>query len=56
MTTNAFAAGAYAAIQNIGAKGAPLIAPATGTTGTNFSALLSSTLDTVGEAGRRADT
>ncbi|MDB5648405.1 flagellar hook-basal body complex protein FliE [Methylobacterium sp.] len=55
MTTNAFAAGAYAAIQNIGAKGAPKIAPAAGATGTNFSALLSSTLESVGDAGRRAD-
>ncbi|NEU10846.1 flagellar hook-basal body complex protein FliE [Methylobacterium sp. BTF04] len=56
MATNAFAAGAYAAIQNIGAKGAASkLTPATGATGTNFSSLLSSTLDTVGEAGRKAD-
>ncbi|MCJ2043933.1 flagellar hook-basal body complex protein FliE [Methylobacterium sp. J-078] len=55
MTTNAFAAGAYAAIQNIGGKGAPKIAPAGQATGSNFTSLLSSTLDSVGEAGRRAD-
>ncbi|GJD73961.1 flagellar hook-basal body complex protein FliE [Methylobacterium goesingense] len=55
MTTNAFAAGAYAAIQNIGAKGAPKLAPASQTAGSNFTSLLSSTLESVGEAGRRAD-
>ncbi|KQP85513.1 flagellar hook-basal body protein FliE [Methylobacterium sp. Leaf113] len=56
MTTNAFAAGAYSAIQNIGAKGAPKIASPTGATGSNFTSLLTSTLDSVGEAGRKADT
>ncbi|MCJ2034346.1 flagellar hook-basal body complex protein FliE [Methylobacterium sp. J-068] len=55
MTTNAFAAGAYAAIQNIGAKGAPKIAPAAGAQGSNFTSLLTSTLDSVSEAGRKAD-
>ena len=55
MTTNAFAAGAYAAIQNIGAKGALKIAPATGASDSNFTSLLTSTLDSVGEAGRKAD-
>ena len=54
MTSNAFAAGAYAAIQNIGAKGPPKIAPATGASGSNFTSLLTSTLDNVGEAGRKA--
>ena len=55
MTSNAFAAGAYAAIQNIGAKSPPKIAPATGASGSNFTSLLTSTLDNVGEAGRKAD-
>ena len=55
MTSNAFAAGAYAAIQNIDAKGRPKIAPATGASGSNFTSLLTSTLDNVGEAGRKAD-
>lgn len=55
MTSNAFAAGAYAAIQNIGAKGPPKFAPATGASGSNFTSLLTSTLDNVGEAGRKAD-
>ncbi|KQO66135.1 flagellar hook-basal body protein FliE [Methylobacterium sp. Leaf465] len=55
MTSNAFAAGAYAAIQNIGAKGSPKIAPATGASGSNFTSLLTSSLDSVGEAGRKAD-
>ena len=57
MATNAFAAGAYAAIQNIGAKGAMAkAAPVANPQGMNFGSLLSSTLDSVGEAGRRADT
>jgi flagellar hook-basal body complex protein FliE len=52
MTTNAFAAGAYAAIQNIGRS------PAAGTVGTGeggLTSLLSSALDGVSEAGKRAD-
>ncbi|TGD96561.1 flagellar hook-basal body complex protein FliE [Methylobacterium nonmethylotrophicum] len=52
MTTNAFAAGAYAAIQNMGR------APAAGLTGAGeggFTQLLTSTLDGVAEAGKRAD-
>ncbi|AWN45603.1 flagellar hook-basal body complex protein FliE [Methylobacterium terrae] len=52
MTTNAFAAGAYAAIQNIGRS------PAAGTAGAGeggFTHLLSSALDGVSEAGKRAD-
>ncbi len=56
MTTNAFAAGTYAAIQNIGAKGGESkLAPAAGGSGFNFSSLLSSTFDAVGEAGQKAD-
>ncbi|KMO41112.1 flagellar hook-basal body protein FliE [Methylobacterium variabile] len=52
MTTNAFAAGAYAAIQNIGRS------PASGAAERGeggFGQLLSSALDGVTEAGRRAD-
>ncbi|GJD60327.1 flagellar hook-basal body complex protein FliE [Methylobacterium frigidaeris] len=52
MTTNAFAAGAYAAIQSMGR------APTSGVVGAGeggFTQLLSSALDGVGEAGRRAD-
>ena len=56
MATNAFAAGAYAAIQNIGGLkgGMPKIAPATGAEG-GFSSLLTSALDKVGDAGAKAD-
>ncbi len=54
MTTNAFAAGAYAAIQNMGRT------PASGIAGSGpgeggFTQLLSSALDGVSEAGKRAD-
>jgi flagellar hook-basal body complex protein FliE len=52
MTTNAFAAGAYAAIQTMGR------APASGIAGAGeagFTQLLSSALDGVAEAGKRAD-
>ncbi|KMO33364.1 flagellar hook-basal body protein FliE [Methylobacterium tarhaniae] len=52
MTTKAFAAGAYAAIQNIGRT------PAAGVAGAGeggFTQLLSSALDGVAEAGKRAD-
>ncbi|KTS37669.1 flagellar hook-basal body protein FliE [Methylobacterium indicum] len=52
MTTNAFAAGAYAAIQNMGRT------PAAGLAGageSGFTQLLSSALDGVSEAGKRAD-
>ncbi|MBX9932343.1 MAG: flagellar hook-basal body complex protein FliE [Methylobacterium sp.] len=56
MPSNAFAAGAYAAIQNIGAPkgGMPKVAPASGAEG-GFSALLSSAMDRVGDAGAKAD-
>jgi flagellar hook-basal body complex protein FliE len=52
MTTNAFAAGAYAAIQNMART------PASGVAGageSGFTQLLSSALDGVAEAGKRAD-
>ncbi|MFH6785050.1 MULTISPECIES: flagellar hook-basal body complex protein FliE [Methylobacterium] len=52
MTTNAFAAGAYAAIQNIGR---PQAAGTAGTGESGFTQLLSSALDGVSEAGKRAD-
>ena len=52
MTTNAFAAGAYAAIQNMGRTPAAVLAGA-GESG--FTQLLSSALDGVSEAGKRAD-
>jgi flagellar hook-basal body complex protein FliE len=56
MPTNAFAAGTYAAIQNIGAPkgGSPKIAQSGGTEG-GFGQLLTSALDKVGDAGRAAD-
>ncbi|KMO15052.1 flagellar hook-basal body complex protein FliE [Methylobacterium platani] len=52
MPTNAFAAGAYAAIQTMGRT------PASGVAGageSGFTQLLSSALDGVAEAGKRAD-
>ncbi|TNC07886.1 flagellar hook-basal body complex protein FliE [Methylobacterium terricola] len=52
MPTNAFAAGAYAAIQNMGRPQAAGTA-APGEAG--FTQLLSSALDGVAEAGKRAD-
>ncbi|GJD29951.1 Flagellar hook-basal body complex protein FliE [Methylobacterium adhaesivum] len=57
MATNAFAAGTYAAIQNIGTKGGLAETPPLGTPqqGGTFGSLLSSTLDSVSEAGRRTD-
>ena len=57
MPTNAFAAGAYAAVQNIGAPkgGMPKVAPSGGAEG-GFASMLTSALDKVGEAGRNADT
>ncbi|MDR7036849.1 MULTISPECIES: flagellar hook-basal body complex protein FliE [Methylobacterium] len=54
MATSSFAAGAYAAVQNVGGIKAPQSVQAPQGAG-NFSSLLSSALDTVGEAGRRAD-
>ena len=56
MASSNFAAGAYAAVQNIGGlKGAPKIQPTQGAAGSNFQSLLSSALDSVGETGRNAD-
>ncbi|GJD48849.1 Flagellar hook-basal body complex protein FliE [Methylobacterium crusticola] len=52
MPTNAFAAGAYAAIQNIG-RGAP--ARPAGKAESGFGQLLTSALDGVAEAGKRSD-
>ena len=56
MPTNAFAAGAYAAVQNIGGMkgGAPKIAPTSGADG-GFTSLLSSAIDKIGETGIKAD-
>ncbi|GJD93014.1 flagellar hook-basal body complex protein FliE [Methylobacterium iners] len=56
MPTNAFAAGTYAAIQNIGVPkgGMPKVASTGGADG-GFSQLLTSALDKVGDAGRNAD-
>ena len=56
MASSNFAAGAYAAVQNIGGlKGAPKIQSTQGT-GTDFTKLLGQAFDSVGEAGRKADT
>ncbi|WP_336488222.1 flagellar hook-basal body complex protein FliE [Methylobacterium nigriterrae] len=56
MATSNFAAGAYAAVQNVGGlKGAPKVQPPQGAGGANFSSLLGSALDGVAEAGRKAD-
>jgi flagellar hook-basal body complex protein FliE len=56
MASSNFAAGAYAAVQNIGGlKGAPKIQPTQGAAGSNFQSLLSSALDSVGETERNAD-
>ncbi|GJD59673.1 flagellar hook-basal body complex protein FliE [Methylobacterium dankookense] len=55
MASSNFAAGAYAAVQNIGAlKGAPKVQP-TQSAGGDFTRLLGQAVETVGEAGRRAD-
>ncbi|GEP06417.1 flagellar hook-basal body complex protein FliE [Methylobacterium oxalidis] len=56
MATSSFAAGAYAAIQNVGGVRGPqgLQAPQGAGAG-NFSSLLSSAIDSVGETGRKAD-
>ena len=55
MTTNAFAAGAYAAIQNMGRAPTSGIAGGAGAGEGGFTQLLSSALDGVSEAGKRAD-
>jgi flagellar hook-basal body complex protein FliE len=52
MPTNAFAAGAYAAIQNLGRPG-PAAKPATPEGG--FGQLLTSALDGVADAGKRGE-
>ncbi|MGV7029456.1 flagellar hook-basal body complex protein FliE [Methylobacterium symbioticum] len=55
MASSNFAAGAYAAVQNIGAlKGAPKVQP-TQSAGGDFTRLLGQAVENVGEAGRRAD-
>ena len=56
MATSNFAAGAYAAVQGIGAnRPAPRVQPAGGAEG-GFTQLLGQALDSVGDSGRRADT
>ena len=59
MPTNAFAAGAYAAVQNYAALGGKSLqtgaaTPASGAGG--FGDLLTSALDGVGQAGRKSET
>ena len=55
MASSNFAAGTYAAVQNIGAlKGAPKVQP-TQSAGGDFTRLLGQAIENVGEAGRRAD-
>ena len=55
MASSNFAAGAYAAVQGLaGGRPAPRVQPTTGT-GTDFMQMLGQTLDSVGDAGRRAD-
>ena len=56
MATSTFAAGAYAAVQGL-ASGRPTPRIQTPqATGDSFAGLLGQALDSVGEAGRRADT
>ena len=56
MATSNFAAGAYAAVQGIGgSRPAPKVQPAGSAEG-GFTKLLGQALDTVGDAGHRADT
>ncbi len=58
MPTNAFAAGAYAAVQNYAALGGKSLGGAQGPTGTGggFGDLLTSALDGVSAAGRKSET
>jgi flagellar hook-basal body complex protein FliE len=56
MASSNFAAGAYAAVQGLASgRPAPKV-PASPTTGDSFAGLLGQALDSVGDAGRRADT
>jgi flagellar hook-basal body complex protein FliE len=56
VATSNFAAGAYAAVQNVGSlKAAPKPQPVQGAGG-SFTQLLGTALDGVADAGRRADT
>ncbi|GJD37088.1 flagellar hook-basal body complex protein FliE [Methylobacterium aerolatum] len=56
MASSNFAAGAYAAVQGLGTgRPAPRIQP-TQSAGDSFAGLLGQALDSVGDAGRRADT
>lgn len=54
MPTNAFAAGAYTAIQGL-ATGAAPIAPAKPAAGADFGALLRGAIEGVAESGRKAE-
>jgi flagellar hook-basal body complex protein FliE len=55
MATSTFAAGTYAAVQGLGAaRPAPRVQPVQGSDG-GFTRLLGQALDTVGDAGRKAD-
>ncbi len=57
MATNAFAAGAYAAVQNLsGLGGAGRASPLSGPSGgADFSALLKGALDSVAQSGKKAE-
>ncbi|CAO4167886.1 flagellar hook-basal body complex protein FliE [Methylorubrum populi] len=55
MTTSAFAAGAYAAAQNIARPGAPKLSQGMAATPGGFGGLLQQSLDGVAQAGAQAD-
>lgn len=56
MATNAFAAGAYATVQNLsGLGGAGRASPLSGPSGGDFSALLKGAVDSVAQSGKKAE-
>lgn len=55
MPTNAFAAGAYSAVQNLGTIGAARPAASAAASKSDFGALLQGALDGVAKAGQKAD-
>ena len=56
MATNAFAAGAYAAIQNLAATGGKGLSPAKPAAGADFGALLRGAVENVAQSGKAAET
>jgi flagellar hook-basal body complex protein FliE len=55
MATNAFAAGAYAATQGLAGFGQGLQKPASGKSGLDFGSVLQGALETVAQAGHKAE-